>query len=101
MTSLSNSSLFKLSSGANWVNPVTFPPGRAKLVTNPAPTGSLTLAKTIGIVLVVFLAARAGSVEFVTITSTLSWTSSAARSASRLRAFVKMRYSTAIFCPSR
>jgi hypothetical protein len=30
--------------------PVVFPPGRAKLVTTPAPTGSDTYTKTIGIV---------------------------------------------------
>ena len=31
-------------------NPVIFPPGRARLPTNPAPTGSSTCANTIGIV---------------------------------------------------
>jgi hypothetical protein len=36
--------------GSNGVSPVTLPPGRDKLVTYPIPTGSLTLTKTIGIV---------------------------------------------------
>ena len=39
-------------------SPVMFPPGRARLATSPLPTGSLPLAMTIGIVLVVSLAAR-------------------------------------------
>src|SRR5262245_19914319 len=33
-------------------NPVTTPPGRARLSTNPAPTGSVTRRNTIGVVLV-------------------------------------------------
>src|SRR5215203_5388476 len=32
------------------VNPVALPPGRARLATNPAPTGSMTTANTIGCV---------------------------------------------------
>jgi hypothetical protein len=36
--------------------PVTFPPGRARLVTSPLATGSLTAAKTMGRVLVACLA---------------------------------------------
>ena len=51
----------KLSS--NSVNPVTFPPGRARLATRPAPTGS-TLTNTIGIVAVAaFAASAAGAAE--------------------------------------
>src|SRR5258708_11238938 len=37
--------------------PVTLAPGRARLATSPAPTGSATLTITIGTVLVAFLAA--------------------------------------------
>ena len=33
-------------------NPVIFPPGRARLATNPIPTGSLSFVMTIGIVAV-------------------------------------------------
>ena len=32
-----------------WVNPVMLPPGRARLATKPASTGSVTCVKTIGI----------------------------------------------------
>ena len=43
-------------------SPVMFPPGRARLATNPAPTGSIAVVMTIGIVWVAFLAARAAGV---------------------------------------
>ena len=46
---------------ASLLTPVTFPPGRFRLKTTPAPIGSPTLVKTTGIV-VVQLAAFAGSV---------------------------------------
>src|SRR5262245_5698640 len=39
-----------------------FPPGRARLVTSPAPTGSPIPIITVGIVVVACLAARAGGV---------------------------------------
>ena len=38
-------------------NPVTFPPGRARLATRPALTGLALLVMTIGIVVVAFMAA--------------------------------------------
>jgi hypothetical protein len=38
-------------------SPVAFPPGRARLITSPLATGSLTIEKTIGIVSVAFRAA--------------------------------------------
>ena len=34
--------------GSVKMKPLTFPPGRAKLATNPLPTGSATMAKTMG-----------------------------------------------------
>ena len=46
--SLSSSSHFPLMLYSNRVNPVTLPPGRARLSTKPAPTGSATIANTIG-----------------------------------------------------
>ena len=58
--SLSISNLFVFSSGANLESPVTLPPGRARLATKPAPTGSPALVITIGIVVVALLAANAG-----------------------------------------
>ena len=46
--SLSSSSHFPLMPYSNEMKPVTLPPGRARLATKPAPTGSVTVAKTIG-----------------------------------------------------
>ena len=46
--SLSSSSHFPLMLYSNAVKPVALPPGRAKLETKPAPTGSTTFANTIG-----------------------------------------------------
>src|SRR5262249_24316515 len=46
--SLSSSSHFPLMPYSKAVNPVALPPGCARLATNPAPTGSMTLANTIG-----------------------------------------------------
>jgi hypothetical protein len=43
------------------VMPVMFPPGRLRLATSPASTGSVPFAKTIGIFEVTALAARQGS----------------------------------------
>ena len=48
--SFRSSNLFALSSGTIMLKPVTFPPGRARLATNPVATGSVLLAITIGIV---------------------------------------------------
>ena len=47
-----SSSRFAASSGLKNVNPVTFPPGRARLETIPDPKASPTTAQTIGIVVV-------------------------------------------------
>src|SRR5438045_8022767 len=57
MTCFSSSSRFPLSSGDIALWPVMFPAGRAKLATNPVPTGSVLLAITIGIVCVCCLTA--------------------------------------------
>ena len=48
--SFSNSNRFPLSSGPSIVNPVMFPPGRARLATSPLATGSLMSTKTTGTV---------------------------------------------------
>src|SRR5262245_36603667 len=47
---LSNSNHFALRLNSNDMKPVALPPGRAKLSTYPAPTGSLTTVNTIGTV---------------------------------------------------
>src|SRR5215470_12550934 len=58
-SSCSISSCFCPSSRKNMLTPVTLPPGRLRLATRPAPTGSPPLLKTIGIVCVAALAASA------------------------------------------
>src|SRR5262249_26407740 len=62
------------------LSPVAFPPGRPRFSTRPAPTGSPTMAMTMGVVRVAFLTALVAGVPPVTITSTCDPTSSAARS---------------------
>ena len=62
---------------------MTLPPGRARLATRPAATGSTPLAITIGMVVVAFLAANAAGVDVTTIRSTLRRTKSAASSGRR------------------
>ena len=47
---LSSSSHFALKLYSNWMKPVALPPGRARLSTKPPPTGSATVANTIGTV---------------------------------------------------
>ena len=59
--SLSISSLLVFSSVAKLESPVTLPPGRARLATKPAPTGSAAFAITMGMVVVAFLAANAAA----------------------------------------
>jgi hypothetical protein len=63
---------------SNAVNPVMLPPGRAKLATNPWPTGSETDTNTIGIVRVSCWNAANPSVALAKMTSGANPTSSAA-----------------------
>ena len=79
--SLSSSNRLPSRSGAMRLSPVIFPPGRARLETSFCPTGSFATPNTMGIVTPAFLAAKVAVPEVATMTSTLSWTSSAARSA--------------------
>src|SRR5262249_52986439 len=51
------------------MNPVTLPPGRARLATKPSPTGSPTSANTIGIVRVCRYTAAVAGVVHAKITS--------------------------------
>jgi hypothetical protein len=53
-----------------WVAPVTLPPGRLKLETNPSWTGSPPVVKTIGIVAVAAFATRLAGVLVAAITDT-------------------------------
>lgn len=52
-------------------SPVMFPPGRARLLISPDPTGSRTRAITMGIVEVARFAASVPTVLSITSTSTL------------------------------
>jgi hypothetical protein len=78
---------------------VTLPPGRARLITKPSPTGSVATARTIGIVDVTCFAAYP-ALAAVTMTSTLSRTNSAANSAKRSLRPSAQRYSIATVRPS-
>ena len=98
--SLSISSLLVFSSGAKLESPVTLPPGRARLATRPAPTGSPAFAITMGMVVVALLAANAAAVPATTIRSTLRRTRSAASSGRRSFFCSANRYSMVIFFPS-
>ena len=100
---MSSSTLFPASSTPGKVDtPVTFPPGRARLATNPSRTGSgPPVAMTMGMVLVASLAARTTGVPpIATMRSTWSWTSSAARAGRRSRSPSAERDSNVMFCPS-
>ena len=46
--SFNNSTHFTLKLYSNCIKPVALPPGRARLATKPAPTGSMTITNTIG-----------------------------------------------------
>gem|GEM_PF-2323429 len=98
--SFKSSSRLPLISGARVDNPVMFPPGRAKLATNPLATGSPSCAKTMEIVVVASLAARVTDGPAVTMISTLRRTSSAASSRSRSAFPSAYRNSTTMFFPS-
>ena len=74
----------------NPLKPVTLPPGRPRLATSPAPTGSPTVVNTIGIVMV---AAFAQHVR-------LPRTNSMANSGSRSECPSADRYSNVMFLHS-
>ena len=67
------------------VNPLALPPGRARLLTNPAPTGSMTIANTIGTVRV---ACRSGATVAVPVPARMTSGASATNSAACLRSLV-------------
>ena len=67
---------------SNIVNPVALPPGRARLATKPAPTGSMTITNTIGTVRV---ACSNGATVAVPVAATMTSGASAANSAACLR----------------
>src|SRR5438132_12034944 len=75
----SNSSHLPAVERSKFVNPVRLPPGRAKLWTTPAPTGSLTCTNTVGVARVISLTATVAGVELGGITSDRKWSSSLAK----------------------
>ena len=75
---LSSSSHFPLRLYSNALNPVVLPPGRARLATNPAPTGSMTFANTIGTLWVTRCNAARFTLAEAKMTSGVSDTNSAA-----------------------
>ena len=79
---------------------MTLPPGRARLATNPKPTGSPDTAKTIGICGATRFITMESLVDDVTIRSTLSRTNSAAISSSRSGRPAAQRDSIVIVWPS-
>jgi hypothetical protein len=72
ISSFTKSRRFDATSPPSVVDPVTFPPGRARLATSPFSTGAPTATMTTGIVVVARLAATVAGVDAaVTMTSTL------------------------------
>src|SRR5262245_64173839 len=65
----SNSTSFGPTSTLKRVAPVTLPPGRFRLATNPICTGSAIVVKTMGIELVAFFAARTEDVVVAAISA--------------------------------
>src|SRR6202048_2387947 len=97
--SLSSSSRFSSPPAVCEESPVTFPPGRARLATIPAPTGS-PADMTIGMELVALRAASVAGVPQATMTSTGKRTNSTANSGNRSAAPSAKRYSISKSAPS-
>jgi hypothetical protein len=83
IASLRSCSRLALSSASIIDSPVTFPPGWDRFATKPNPTGSATMAITMGMVDVARRAAWVAGVVSATITSTFLSTRSAANCGSR------------------
>ncbi len=99
--SRNNSIRLASSSTVSKAMPVMLPPGRLKLLTSPAFTGSAVAGTTIGIVAVAFLATRAVVLPPLAImTATLSRTSSAAIAGNRSYWSSAQRNSIRTFFPS-
>ena len=77
--------------------PVMFPPGRARLATNPVVTGSMAATMTIGSSAVACFAAWIAGVPLVTMTFTFRRASSAAKPGRRSYRLSPNRDSMAMF----
>ena len=82
------------------VNPVMLPPGRGRPATNPEPTGSVTIANTIGMVLVAWCNAAVTAVLEQKITSGCDPISSVAKALARLVSPLVHRCSNRTLRPS-
>src|SRR5262249_25655079 len=98
--SFSNSSHFPLRPYSNAVNPVALPPGRARLSTNPAPTGSGTVTNTTGTTRVACSSGPSVLLPVAKITSGESVANSAAYLRVSLASPLDQRISTPTFRPS-
>lgn len=99
--SCSSSRRFASVSALNVVTPVALPPGRFRLATSPAATGSVPVANTIGIFVVAALAANAPRVvPSAVITVTCRLTKSPAKAGSRSFFPSAQRYSISTLLPS-
>jgi hypothetical protein len=76
--SLSSSSHFPLRLNSDAAKPVALPPGRARLATQPPPTGSMTVTNTIGAFRLTCCKAPTVAPDVARRTSGLSATNSAA-----------------------
>src|SRR6516225_9636471 len=100
-SSRSSPTCFPPSAPNKLITPVMFPPGRLRLATRPAWTGSPPLTNTIGIVVVAALAASAEvSPPLVTMTATRRVTKSSARAGRRSYWPSPQRNAIATFLPS-
>lgn len=99
-TCLRSSSHLPLILYSKFIKPVVLPPGRARLSTKPAPTGSETRMNTIGTVRVAFCNASTPNVPAANRTSGASATSSAAYLRSRSGSFSPQRTSIRTLRPS-
>jgi hypothetical protein len=99
-TSLSSSSHFAAIAYSKIVNPVALPPGRARLLMKPAPTGSITPANTIGTVRVTCSNAATVALALARITSGASETSSPAYRRKRSASPAPQRMSRRALRPS-
>ena len=97
--SLRSSSHFPLVPYSNEVKPVALPPGRARLATNPAPTGSATIANTIGMVRVTWSNGPTAEAPGDTMTSGARAANSVACLRTESALAVAQRVSTCTFRP--
>src|SRR6266581_3148695 len=98
--SLSNSTHLPVIEDSKLVNPVTLPPGRAKLATKPSPTGSDIDTNTIGMLRVCPSRVATTGLEWATITSGRNSTSSLANFHTSTGSSGAQRYSIPRLLPS-